>query len=330
MAPPHRLVVAAMWLLASVALVAMLAQGVRETDGFGAGRHALHAAYVAALLWHLGRTGPSFERLPELPPLLLRRWEIGRLIPAVGVGLLVALSLLSDDGDDLVMLFMMVATLWMLAAWWREIRWRAAVVGLAAGAVALLAGLPAWKNGMISTTAVILLAAFVPPMFLAGGLLIERSRLGASRLHARRYGGACASFLRGCLLFVPLGLVNAADGSPGDAAGWVSEWWMPVSLPFFSGIAEEAWFRLLLVGLFYFLLRPAFRQAPTAAVGCAIVFSAVVFGLGHGRTLDRLLTTGLLYGLPMAVVFTKRDWEHAVGAHYMINMIPWGMAFLES
>jgi hypothetical protein len=27
----------------------------------------------------------------------------------------------------------------------------------------------------------------------------------------------------------------------------------------------------------------------------------------------------------MAVVFARRDWEHAVGAHYMINMVPWLM-----
>ena len=45
-------------------------------------------------------------------------------------------------------------------------------------------------------------------------------------------------------------------------------------------------------------------------------------------TLDKFLTTGLLYGVPMAVVFVRRDWEHAAGAHYMINMIPWLMVFL--
>jgi hypothetical protein len=32
----------------------------------------------------------------------------------------------------------------------------------------------------------------------------------------------------------------------------------------------------------------------------------------------------------MAVAFARRDWEHAVGAHYMINMIPWLMVFLET
>ena len=52
---------------------------------------------------------------------------------------------------------------------------------------------------------------------------------------------------------------------------------------------------------------------------------------GHGGTLlERFLITGLLYGLPMAVIFARRDWEHAVGAHYMINMMPTLMVFLET
>jgi hypothetical protein len=42
------------------------------------------------------------------------------------------------------------------------------------------------------------------------------------------------------------------------------------------------------------------------------------------------MITGFLYGVPMATVFAKRDWEHAVGAHYMVNLIPWVMDFLET
>jgi hypothetical protein len=149
-------------------------------------------------------------------------------------------------------------------------------------------------------------------------------------LHAGRYGKALGSFLWGCLLFVPLGLINAASGSPGTGITWVTHPWMPFSLPWFSGIAEEVWFRLFLVSLCYLLLRPAFSKRPALAVVSAVLFSAIIFGLGHDRTLDKFLTTGLLYGLPMAVVFVRRDWEHAVGAHYMVNMIPWLMVFLET
>jgi len=135
--------------------------------------------------------------------------------------------------------------------------------------------------------------------------------------------------LWGGLLFVPLGLTNAAGGSPGSQIGWVTEWWMPFWLPWFSGIAEEVWFRLFLVGLGYFLLRPAFRTHPALAVIVSVLFSGITFGVGHGRTVEGFVMTGLGYGVPMAALFAKRDWEHAVGAHYVVNLIPWFAAFAE-
>jgi len=102
-------------------------------------------------------------------------------------------------------------------------------------------------------------------------------------------------------------------------------------MPWFSGIVEEIWFRLFLVSLIYFLLRPAFRKTPTLAAVLAMLFSAITFGMGHdGSLFDRVVITGLLYGLPLAVIFSKRDYEHAVGGHYMINMIPTIMALFES
>jgi hypothetical protein len=243
---------------------------------------------------------------------------------------MLALTAVSDDGVDILMLLLIVATAWILLAWRREIRLRAVVQGLAVALVAYLAGLPFAKNGFAGQTTVILLPALSAPMYVAGGLLFDRTRLGGIQLRAGRYGEVLKSVLWGALLFVPLGLINAADGSPGSNIAWVTEWWMPVSLPWFSGIAEEIWFRLFLLGLCFFLLRPAFRTHPALAVVAAVLFSGITFGLGHGRTLERFLTTGLLYGVPMAAMFAKRDWEHAVGAHYMVNMIPWVMVFLET
>jgi hypothetical protein len=35
-----------------------------------------------------------------------------------------------------------------------------------------------------------------------------------------------------------------------------------------------------------------------------------------------------MYGLAMATAFARRGYEHAVGAHYMVNFIPWVMVFL--
>jgi hypothetical protein len=108
----------------------------------------------------------------------------------------------------------------------------------------------------------------------------------------------------------------------------IREWWMPLWHPWWSGINEETWFRLYLVGLIYFFLRPALDRHPNMVVLAAVLFSGIVFGVGHDRILEMFLTTGLLYGVPFAAVFVKRDWEHAVGAHYMVNFIPALIAFL--
>jgi hypothetical protein len=89
-------------------------------------------------------------------------------------------------------------------------------------------------------------------------------------------------------------------------------------------------YRFFVVGLCYLLLRSALRGHPVLAAACAAFFSATFFGLGHGYTLNHFLNIGLLYGLPMSVAFVSRDWEHAFSAHYMTNMIPWLMVFLET
>lgn len=318
---PHRIALITMWLLTTISLVVMLFNGVRNTDQFRAERYTLHVAYVLALFWYLIRTGPSVKQLPDLSPLLLPKLRIGKLIPVIVIALLLVIEF---SGQGIVLLLLMPATIWILIVWRREIGLSPILIGLAVATIAFLGGLPFWQNQSIGKADFVGLLVFVMPMFVAGGLLFKRTGLGGSQLYARQYSKAMWSFLLSCLLFVPFGLLNAATGSPGSGFTWVTHWWMPFSLPWFSGIAEEAWYRLLLVTLCYFMLRPAFNKVPTVAIVLSVLFSGIVFGLGHGS----ILTTGLLYGLPMAVIYARRDWEYAVGAHYMINFIPWIMVFL--
>ena len=316
-----------MWLLSTVTLVVMLFSGVRKTGQFLVVRYILQAAYVLTLFWYLIRTSPSVKQLPDLGPLLLPKLRIGKVIPVIVVALLLVTEFY---GQGLVLPLLMLATIWILIAWRRDIHLRAILLGLAATTIAFMAGLPFYQNQYIGKVFFIVFLVFLTPMFVAGSLLNRRTGLAGSQLYAGRYKKAVVSFLWGCLLFIPLGLTNAAAGSPGPGMTWVTRWWLPLSLPWFSGIVEEAWYRFFLVNLCYLLLRPAFSKGPAIAVICAVLFSAINFGLGHGGTLlDNLLITGLLYGLPMAVMFARRDWEHAVGAHYMINMIPTLMVFLE-
>jgi len=328
---PHKIALIIMWLLTTITMTVMIMKGIRDTSRFSEVRYTLHAGYVAALLWYLIRSGPASSQLPELRPLAFPRWRYAAWLPVLGIALMLALTAFSDDGADILMLLMIVATVWIIVAWRREIGLRSVIQGVVVAAIAFAAGLSMMKNGVISETALYLFTLFVVPMYVAGGLLLCHTGLGGIQLLAKQYFPALRSFLWGCLLFVPLGLANAAGGSPvGSNFTWVSEWWMPFSLPLWSGIVEETWFRLFLVGLVYLLLRPAFQKHPELAVLLAVLFSGITFGLGHGRTLEVFLTTGLLYGVPYAAIFARRDWEHAVGAHYMVNMIPWMMVFLET
>jgi hypothetical protein len=326
----HRIAMVVMWLTAIVAMVGMFLNGVRSTGQYGAARYVLQVIYVMALLWYLIRTGPLLSRLPELSPPILPRWKYSAWIPVLGIALLFAMMVISDDGFNILILLLIIAMVWILLAWRREIHLNMLVQGLAVALIAYFAGLFVVSNGLISKRLLYLLAGLSFPMYVAGSLLFQRTRLGGIQLLAARYGEVLKSVLWGGLLFVPLGLFNAAGGSTDLDVSWVTKWWMPLWIPWFSGIAEEVWFRLFLVGLSFFFLRPAFRTRPALAVIAAITFSGITFGLGHGRTPERFLTTGLLYGMPMAAIYARRDWEHAVGAHYMVNVIPWMMVFLES
>ena len=312
---PRNIGLILMWLITSMSIVYLLVEGVRASDEYQEVRHLLHAVYVLVLMWFLVDTGPSSRRLPHIEPFTFPRWKYGGYIPVFCILLLLLLNAFTDQVVATLPLLLIIASVWILIAWRKEIRLRTVVLALSVTIVALLSGLPILVNGFVGRAVFIVFLAITPLLFIAGCLVYKRTNMGGIQLAEGNYREALKSFALGCLLFVPLGLINAAEGSPGSGINWVNELWMPFSLPWFSGIVEETLDRLLLVGLCYLLLRPAFKEYPIIAVVIAVLFSATTFGLRHGWTMERFLTTGMLYGLPMAGVFVKRDWEHAVGAH---------------
>jgi hypothetical protein len=326
---PHSLVFVIVWLVTTIATIVMLSSGVWRTGQYETVRRVLHVVYVAALLWYLVREGPSLKDLPEIEPLLLRRRPaVGRWVPVVGVALALVLAALGQGGALFVVLLLPIPIVWTLVARRREIRLRPVLSALALTALAFLGGLPFLNHGLISEAAFIVLLAFLPTTFVAGGLLSQRTDLGGSPLYAGQYKKALVSFLWGCLIFAPLGLINATGDAHATGITWLNRAWKPFTL-WFSAMTEESLFRFFLLCLCYLYLRPALRGHPALAVGCAALCSATVFGLSHDYTLYEFLVTGLLFGLPMAVAFVSRDWEHAFSAHYMTNMIPLLMVFLE-
>jgi hypothetical protein len=322
-------VFAIVWLVTTIALIVMLSSGIWKTGQYEIVRRGLHVAYVTALLWYLVREGLSLKHLPEIEPLLLRRRPaIGRWMPVVGIVLALALTALGQGGALIVSLSLPMPIVWTLVARRREIHLRSVLLALALTVLAFLGGILLLKYDFVGKEVFIFLLACLPIAFVAGGLLHKHTGLGGSSLWSGQYRKALSSLLWGCLVFAPLGLLNATGDSPVTGITWVNRAWMPFTL-WFSAMTEETLFRFFLVSLCYLLLRPALRGHPALAAGFAAFFSATVFGMAHASTSDGFLVTGLLYGLPMAVAFVSRDWEHAFSAHYMTNMIPWLMVFLE-
>ncbi len=83
------------------------------------------------------------------------------------------------------------------------------IQGLAVAIFAYLVGLQWVKLGVISKSWNSILSAFTVPFYIAGGLLLKRTRLGGIQLLSGQYGEALKSVCVGSLLFVPLGLINA-------------------------------------------------------------------------------------------------------------------------
>jgi hypothetical protein len=347
---PYRIAFAALWVLITTALGIMLYFGFRGRSE-GVGRVLmLGIVFTAALVWYLFRTGPSVSAHPTLEPLAFPGRTFGRRLWRLTLVLLVGPILISAalvlpwrliGGWDLVDnvyrylrpwivlegLLALVA-LRIVVMWRRRLTPRLVAVGITVG---LLAGAAqavqiASSGDPFDVFWAVFQTVAVPPLFIGGGLLLEHTGIGRSRLLKGEYGGALVSFLAGCVLYLPLALVNTVGGAPAGYT-WMDALWKPLAFCWLPALAEEAWARLFLVTLCYALLRPVSNEHPRRAVVAAVLLSATAHGLVHGPSLTALLETGLIYLLPMAVLFVKRDWEHAVGAHYVVNLVPFLAVF---
>jgi hypothetical protein len=211
----------------------------------------------------------------------------------------------------------------LMLAWRRRLTRRLVALGLAAGALAAVANIPVTQSGLAG---VLFTLVTTPLIFIGGGLLLEHTGLAHVRLLEGQYIRGCKSFAWACVLALPAALLNIFGGANTSDA-WVSRWWHPLAA-FAPGIAEEIAARLFLTTLCYALLRPTTNEHPRRAIVAAILLGAIVHSLAHLPTLSMLspqgfsfLIVGLLYGVPLALLFVKRDLEQAIGYHFFIDFI---------
>jgi hypothetical protein len=91
------------------------------------------------------------------------------------------------------------------------------------------------------------------------------------------------------------------------------------------GILEETWARLFLLTLFYALLHPLSHQKPQRALTAALIISVFIHGLAHyPQSLSNPVSAifiALMYGIPLGLIYIKRDYESAISYHFFIDFV---------
>lgn len=171
-------------------------------------------------------------------------------------------------------------------------------------------------------------------MFLAGVLLLNDSELSQIHFVNGNYLSSVKSFLLGCLLAVPASLINIISmqlSTPSEFDRLFDRWWEPL-YALQPGILEEIWARLLLITLIYALVRPSKHLHSSQSIIWAIVISAFIHAMAHypGSVTNPLevIFIAVIYGIPLGVIFVKRDLEQAIAYHFFIDLIRFSVQYM--
>jgi hypothetical protein len=123
---------------------------------------------------------------------------------------------------------------------------------------------------------------------------------------------------------VPWAFSNVAAG-PFSEDRFLAGWQVLAALR--PGIAEEAWARVFLLALLYWVIR---RFAPVRA---AVVISAVLgtywFAFLHtGLNPLGLVLLGTVQVLPITFLWLRRGLEAAIGFHVCVDLVRFAVAYL--
>jgi hypothetical protein len=283
-------------------------------------------AFIVALIWYLSRTGKPAADLPDLVPFVLPGLSFWGMLWAIiiSLGLLFAVGAVIRPWTVLVVASALFA-LGIIVVWRRRLSVRLVVLGLAASLVSAL-GIGGMKPG--DSFAVLYTLVTTALLFSGGGLLLDYTGLAHVRMLKGQYTLGLGSFLWACVLALPPAFLNILGGVQ-TSDSWVDRWWKPPLCALAPGIAEETWARMFLTTLCYALLRPTTNGLPGRAVVAAVLIGALTHGLVHLPTTMTILSpavfgpllAGLMYGVPLALLFIKRDLEHAMGYHFFVDFV---------
>lgn len=317
------LLLAALWVASVVSM--SLAWFLRMTVFSGVGG-LVSFVFIVALIWILARARPAANELPDLAitgkPRLGFGWRLMLILAAVLATFIIGMMI----GTSVSLLLVIgLLGLGSTLAWRSELDRR---LLLNAVSVGLIVGLGIVLLGDGDLGWAIFNGICVIPAFISGMLLIRKTGLAHSKWMDGKFAFGLQSFLWGCVLALPAALLNLLGNlQAGDT--WARHVWQSL-YAFVPALAEETWARLFMTTLIYAVLRPVSGSHPWRAVVSAILIGALVHGFAHSGINPLGIVFGsLLYGLPTALLFIKKDFEHAVGYHFLVDFVRFLAAFLQ-
>ncbi|MBI9046555.1 MAG: hypothetical protein JEZ06_18840 [Anaerolineaceae bacterium] len=314
--------VAVLWFISSILLSIGLLRNNIPVQIIGA---ISGTTYILILSWWLIQSKPHSENLQDCEPIinLFTNYRFLLYFIILLTLILVVLTSVLLQNGWLTLLLSIPISLAILIIWRKRLNRRFIIASLAI--MIVLAFVEQLLGSEMSSGLIMPIGAAL--MFLAGALLLDHTRLTYIRLLNGEYFKAVKSFLIGCMLALPPALLNIISMrlvSPSEFDLLFDRWWEPL-YALQPGIIEEIWARLLLITLLYALLRPTTNRQPQRAVFWALLIASFLHGMAHypGSITNPLegIYISLLYGIPLSLLFIKRDLEQAIAYHFFIDLV---------
>lgn len=272
--------------------------------------------YVSSLIFLL--TQPDFitERLEYSDKFIeLKGYDIwGLLLIVFGI---TAILLFIGFKSSVILIFALLAfvvSIWIIIKYKKLITKPLIVKGLIIGGLCSLAQ----YNYIPSLLAILLIT---PLFYISASLLNNKFRFTKIHFNNNSFSKSITSILIGCLLALPMALSNLTDVMTTNPFKWINQFWQPI-LAFNFVLLEETFMRLFIITFIYVLVSSKTDKKIIPLI-TAILISSIIFGFTHYPHVDiqNCINIAILYGLPLGLLFYKRDFETIVGYHFMINFI---------
>jgi hypothetical protein len=276
------------------------------------------ALFIIGLCWMLIKLPPKSRAYPSIKAWIKPApnfWLVVLMIVAV-MGMLYGVGQLIDPAFALIGGSALIALV-VIFVLRDDISWSIIITGVILG---VLVGFSIRFLEFNELSWALLNLNAVALMYVAGMLLLKRTSLGKVRWADGKYSVSLFALLIGIILALPAASLNlVGEIYVGDT--WVTRWWQAFAA-IGPAVGEEVWARLFLITLFYSLLRPSDPKNAGRAIFVSIVISALVHGVAHtGFSVVAILLGVFFYGIPPALLYIKRDLEHAIGYHFMIDFV---------